>query len=242
MIQFSGKAILLDIEGTTASVDFVHKVMFPFVTNNLVSFLDQSWERPEVAAACEQIAKDFGNNSLTSWAESQSKSPRLVVEEKIKELMRVDSKTTGLKAMQGLIWEAGFASGELVAPIYDDVLPALTKWNQAGIDVRIYSSGSIAPQKLFFGHTQHGDILSQFRGHYDTTSGGKKESESYRRIATNMGYAPHEILFVSDLEGELVAAREAGVQVAAAIRPGNAPLSETANFPEIRSFSEISIH
>jgi enolase-phosphatase E1 len=155
--------------------------------------------------------------------------------------MRGDVKATGLKAMQGLVWKAGFESGELIAPIYEDVLPQLKLWQKHGIDIRIYSSGSVAAQKLFFGHTQHGDILAHFSGHYDTTIGSKKDSESYRKIAADIGVQPDEILFVSDLEGELEAARDAGVQVAAAIRPGNKPLSETANFPTITSFAEIRL-
>lgn len=241
MILFAGKVILLDIEGTTASVDFVHDVMFPFVTRNLSSFLDSTWGQAETIAACERIAKDAGFESLEAWQKATGKGPRELVEVQIAELMRGDVKATGLKAMQGLVWQAGFDSGELIAPIYEDVLPQLELWRQAGIDIRIYSSGSIAAQKLFFGHTQNGNVLACFSGHYDTTIGGKKDSESYQKIAADIGVKPADILFVSDLEGELEAARAAGVQVAAAIRPGNKPLSETADFPRISSFAEIRI-
>lgn len=241
MMRFAGKVILLDIEGTTASVDFVHDVMFPFVTRNLSTFLDSTWGQTETTAACERIAQDAGHESLAAWQKVTGGSDRELVEQQIAELMRGDVKATGLKAMQGLVWQAGFESGELVAPIYEDVLPELKRWKAGGIDIRIYSSGSIAAQKLFFGHTQYGDVLGYFSGHYDTTIGGKKDSESYRKIAAEIGVKPSEILFVSDLEGELEAAQLAGVQVAAAIRPGNKPLSESARFPRISSFAEIQI-
>lgn len=241
MISFGGKVILLDIEGTTASVDFVHDVMFPFVTRNLSSFLDATWGQAETSAACERIAIDAGHESLAAWETKSGRGGRELVEQQIAELMRGDVKATGLKAMQGLVWQAGFDSGELVAPIYEDVLPELQRWKAAGIDIRIYSSGSIAAQKLFFGHTQHGDVLAYFSGHYDTTIGGKKDSVSYQKIASDIGVEPAEVLFVSDLEGELEAAQAAGVQVAAAIRPGNKPLSESATFPRISSFAEIRI-
>jgi enolase-phosphatase E1 len=241
MMRFAGKVILLDIEGTTASVDFVHDVMFPFVTRNLSTFLDSTWGQTETTAACERIAQDAGHESLAAWQKTTGGSDRELVEQQIAELMRGDVKATGLKAMQGLVWQAGFESGELVAPIYEDVLPELKRWKAGGIDIRIYSSGSIAAQKLFFGHTQYGDVLGYFSGHYDTTIGGKKDSESYRKIAAEIGVKPSEILFVSDLEGELEAAQLAGVQVAAAIRPGNKPLSESARFPRISSFAEIQI-
>ena len=241
MIDFSGQVILLDIEGTTASVDFVHEVMFPFVTRNLSSFLDATWGQAETVAACLRIAQDAGHESLEAWQATTGRPGRTLIEQQIGDLMRGDIKATGLKAMQGLVWQKGFESGELVAPIYDDVLPQLIRWKEIGLDIRIYSSGSIAAQKLFFGHTQHGDLLHYFSGHYDTTIGGKKEAESYQKIAADIGVKPDSILFVSDLEGELEAARNAGVQVAAAIRPGNKPLSEKAVFPRIASFDEIRV-
>lgn len=242
MISFSGKSILLDIEGTTASVDFVHDVMFPFVTRNLSSFLDSTWGQTETVQACNRLAQDEGFADLASWSVAKGSEPRALVEANIAELMRTDSKTTGLKEIQGLVWRAGFASGELVAPIYEDVLPALKEWIKLGLTIRIYSSGSISAQKLFFGHTQHGNLLSFFSGHFDTTIGSKKDSESYRKIAADIGQNPVEILFVSDLEAELVAARQAGIQVAAAMRPGNKPLSAEADFPQISSFDQIKIH
>ena len=120
-----------------------------------------------------------------------------------------DVKATGLKQLQGLIWRAGFESGEMQAHVYDDVPPALAAWDAAGIDIRVYSSGSIAAQKLFFAHTIAGDLLARFRGHYDTTTGPKKEAESYRLIAEDMGRSPETILFLSD-----VVARQQAQQVA----------------------------
>ena len=111
---------------------------------------------------------------------------RLYIEGVVGKLMDQDAKTTGLKQLQGLIWQAGFESGELRAHVYDDVPPALAAWNGAGKDVRIYSSGSVQAQKLFFRHTIAGNLLDQFRGHYDTTTGPKKEADSYRKIAAGI--------------------------------------------------------
>ena len=96
----------------------------------------------------------------------------------------------------------------------------LAAWNAAGKDVRIYSSGSVQAQKLFFGHTIDGDLLPHFRGHYDTTTGPKKEADSYRNIAAEFGLPPSEILFLSDVVTELDAARSAGMQTGLVIRPG----------------------
>ncbi|MDX1948135.1 MAG: acireductone synthase [Pirellulaceae bacterium] len=240
-MNFSGRGILLDIEGTTSSVSFVYDVMFPFVRRELDSFLSARWNDPAVIAATDLIGRDAGHADFRGRLDEPA--ARIFIEELVAKLMDGDSKTTGLKLLQGLIWEAGFQSGELLAHVYDDVPPALSVWNAAGIDVRIYSSGSVQAQKLFFGHSIAGNLLGQFRGHYDTTVGSKKEAASYRHIAGDFGLPPVEILFLSDIVAELDAARDAGFTTALCLRPGNAPApaSRGAPHPTLASFAEVQV-
>ncbi|MBC7854603.1 MAG: acireductone synthase [Pirellulaceae bacterium] len=233
VLTFSGRGILLDIEGTTSSISFVYDVMFPFVRRELDVYLRSHWGKSALAHACDAIARDAGRLSL-------AESPEQVKSEVLR-LMDGDVKATGLKQLQGLIWEAGFTSGEMKAHVYDDVPPAITAWNQAGLDVRIYSSGSVQAQKLFFGHTIAGDLLPQFHGHYDTTTGPKKEPASYAAIAAAFALTPGGILFLSDVSAELDAAKAAGMQTGLVLRPGNAAIELGHGHPEIRSFAEIRI-
>jgi len=129
----------------------------------------------------------------------------------------------------------------MVAHLYDEVADCIKAWKQSGIDVRIYSSGSIEAQKLFFGHTVAGDLLDQFSGHYDTTTGAKQESASYQKIAAEFDCEPCQILFVSDVVAELEAAKSAGLQTALSIRPGNKPVEADHGFDAINSFDEIRL-
>lgn len=240
MIEFSGQAILLDIEGTTSSIRFVYDEMFPFVRRGLAAFLRSHWEAAEVRAACDAIAADAGHSSLQQWrSDADDAAARQLVSDEVLRLMDGDIKATGLKQLQGLIWRSGFESGELRAHVYDDVPTALQTWHQAGKDVRIYSSGSIVAQILFFGHTTAGDLLPLLKGHYDTTTGSKKEPASYATIAGEFGRDPSEILFLSDVVAELVAAREAGLQTALCLRPGNAEPPSNHAFATIREFGEV---
>jgi enolase-phosphatase E1 len=226
-MRFSGRGILLDIEGTTSSISFVYDVMFPYVRKHLTFEVFSNWMEPEYIEAFHAIARDAGHESLDAWLKKESltrENPLRAAEVVCKEVTRLmdsDAKATGLKQLQGLIWQSGFESGELKAHVYDDVPPALVGWNSAGKDVRIYSSGSVQAQKLFFGHTIAGNLLPQFRGHYDTTMGPKKEAESYRKIAADFKLPPDEILFLSDVVAELDAARGAGMQTALVVRLGN---------------------
>ncbi len=233
--------MLLDIEGTTSSVAFVYDVMFPYARRHLARFLAEHWDEPATREACDRIAQDAGAASLTAWAGRDADGGRQRVIDEVTRLTESDAKVTGLKQLQGLIWEAGFRNGELRGHVYDDVPPALRRWNAAGLDVRIYSSGSIAAQKLFFGHSDAGDLLDQFRGHYDTTTGPKREAASYRAIAEDFGLPAGSILFLSDVVAELDAARAAGMQTALVRRPGNAAVEDAHNHPSIQSFDELHV-
>ncbi len=225
MITFGGKLILLDIEGTVSPLAFVHDVMFPYARQHAGVYLATNWG----TAVIEQLARDAGVTAFASPAEAEAAVHRL---------MDADAKVTGLKQLQGMIWQEGFRNGELRSLIFDDVPPALAGWSRQGLEIRIYSSGSVHAQKLFFEHTKSGDLTPHFSGYYDTTTGSKRESASYAAIAADCGLPADQILFASDLVEELNAAQNAGMLTALAVRPGNKP-AQPNDHPALHSFSDI---
>ena len=240
MIQFQCDCVLLDIEGTTSSISFVYDVMFPFVRDNLKSFLDKNWAEPSVQECLPLLVSDVGQPSLAGWLVGGPEQQRLMVREAVIDLMDADVKATGLKQIQGLVWKDGFESGEIVAHLFDDVAPAMRKWCDDGIQIRIYSSGSVGAQLLFFGNTREGNLLPLLSGHYDTQVGGKREPASYTNIATDAKVSAGNVLFVSDVITELAAAQSAGMQTCLSLRPGNEPVAAN-DFRSIRSFSELAL-
>ena len=156
--------------------------------------------------------------------------------------MDADAKVTGLKHLQGLIWRKGFESGELVAQIFPDVPPQLNEWSAAGIKLYIYSSGSVEAQKLFFGHTEQGNLRGYLSGYFDTSTGPKRESASYRKIADACHLCAARLLFLSDLTAELTAAAAVGFHVGLCLRPGNAPQPDADRWPQITSFGQLEMH
>lgn len=239
-MDFRGRAYLLDIEGTVSSVRFVTDVMFAFVRREVEAYLQREWNTPAVQAAIEQIARDQGKSVAELWGEHASPEElRRRIREHVLQLMDQDSKSTGLKQLQGLIWEAGFHSGELKADVFPDVPAALERWTTAGKDVRIYSSGSVQAQKLFFGHTVQGNLLPYFKGFYDTRVGGKKFAASYEAIVQDIGLPAGEILFLSDIVAELDAARAAGLRTGLVVRPGNAPTADANGHPILETFAGL---
>lgn len=239
-LEFTVKGILLDVEGTTSAVSYVYDVMFPYVRTALAGYLDAQWDADEMMPVKQQVAVDAGAESFDAWTVGDEQ--RSVFETEIVRLMDGDVKATGLKQLQGLIWRDGFESGALRSHVFPDVAPALEHWTTNGLDVRIYSSGSVLAQKLFFAHTEEGDLTRYLSGHYDTTTGPKREAASYTAIAADWGIDPAEILFLSDITAELDAAREAGLATALTVRPGNAEAeSSTPPHPSCDYFSELRI-
>jgi enolase-phosphatase E1 len=235
VIVFDGAGIVLDVEGTTSSISFVHDVLFGHAKRHVGSFISAHHDDPTVRPLLAGIATAAGLDPTV--AEGDDGAARVTLA--ALELMNRDVKDTSLKALQGMIWRSGFESGELVSHVFDDVPPAFELWSGSGLDIRIYSSGSVEAQRLFFGHTAHGDLTGHLRGHYDTATGPKREGTSYERIAADMEFAPRQILFVSDVGEELDAARRAGMQTALADRPGNRPATSVFDHPVVTTFADI---
>lgn len=239
------RAVVLDIEGTTTPISFVYDVLFPYARVALEAFLEAHWEdedvKTDVASLREQVAADVaaGVEGVVPIASGEDAvEVRRSVVENLRWQMDRDRKTTGLKSLQGKIWRAGYESGDLKGVVYDDVLEAFKVWEQWGRGICIYSSGSVAAQELLFRYSTHGDMTIFIDGYYDTTTGPKKEAESYRKICADMGRAPEEVVFATDNLDEARAAREAGLRVYVAMRPGNPALPDH-DFQVLESFEGL---
>lgn len=222
------EVVLTDIEGTIADIDFVRKVLFPYARSHLPTFVRRHAGQPEVAAQLDATATEAGLDRDDIDA---------LIDQLLVWIDR-DVKATPLKALQGMVWKTGYANGDYTGHLYPDAREQLQAWHQAGIPLYVYSSGSIQAQKLYFQYSDYGDIRSLFSGFFDTTTGSKKEAESYRRIAESIGSAPARILFLSDIIDELDAAAAAGMETAQIRRPGNATAGA---HPAFASLSELPV-
>jgi enolase-phosphatase E1 len=220
--------ILTDIEGTTTSVSFVYDVLFPYFRENIQK-VRTMLHLPEVKAIFREtmhLALEMENKSIVSDDE--------VIETLIR-WSNEDKKITPLKDLQGLLWKEAYESGLIKGHVYEDVAPALKTWKDAGIQLGVFSSGSITAQKLIFGYSVAGDLSLYFSAYFDTTTGGKREVETYTKISQELKIQPSEILFLSDIIEELQAAQQAGLQTIQLVRPGTiANWQHTAS-----SFSDI---
>jgi len=238
------KSILLDIEGTTTSISFVYDVLFPFARLHVKTFLEEHFAGAQVQADLDLLRQEYRLD-----LQQTPPPPEIVSGTTSNEiesfaayvhwLMDRDRKSTGLKSLQGKIWEQGYKDGVLKAEVFPDVPPALVRWRAAGMKLGIFSSGSILAQKLLFAHTNFGD-LSAFLDHYfDTTTGAKNRADSYRAISAAVGVKPASFLFISDVGAELEAAREAGMKILLCLRPGNHPQASSTSHQAIESLDEV---
>ncbi|MDX1319623.1 MAG: acireductone synthase [Oceanospirillum sp.] len=227
-IRFDGiKAIITDIEGTTGSIDFVHQVLFPYAKEHLPEFVRLNAEKPEVAEQLEAARQEMAQ-------------PHADVEAIIAQLLQWiadDKKITPLKALQGLVWEAGYSSGDYTGHVYPDAYESLKAWKER-VSLFIYSSGSVYAQKLLFGYSDFGDLTPWFEGYFDTKVGGKREQASYQNIQSRIGLPAEQLLFLSDVVEELDAANAAGFQTVQLVRTEG---MITGDHPQVACFSQIEI-
>ncbi len=221
------RAILTDIEGTTSSISFVKDVLFPYAAKNMRSFLQAHWQHADVQKQIAAIAE------ITQTRIDTVDAADAVLQQWIAD----DQKITPLKALQGMIWKQGYADGDYRAHMYPDAPTRLRQWHADGFALYVYSSGSVAAQKLFFGYSEAGDLTGLFSGYFDTTVGGKRDSTSYAAISDTIGVPADQILFLSDIIEELDAAHAVGMKTVWLDR-SNAALP--CAHPRAQSFVDIN--
>lgn len=229
------KAILLDIEGTTTPIDFVHETLFPYAKARVAGYVEDNFDQLRIELA-ELAAEHEDDGDYT--AELRVDSPTSIGEY-LKFLIDNDRKSTPLKSIQGMIWQRGYENKELQACVFDDVPAALKRWKDEGKMIAIYSSGSMLAQKLLFQHTDHGDLTEFIDSYFDTNVGHKRETDSYQKIADELSIEPVEIMFVSDVVAELDAAQKAGMKTALTIRKGSAETTEEHSHPVLQTLDEL---
>lgn len=212
--------ILIDVEGTTSDISFVKNVLFKYSAREMRNFLSDNKSNPRVRELISSMNMNSHEEAITqllAW-------------------IRDDIKHPVLKELQGMIWRKGYEEKVYTAPLYEDVLPSWVAWHKAGFILGIFSSGSVAAQKLFFSYTSAGNVSQFLKDHFDLEIGSKIESASYLKIAERLKLTPNKILFLSDRPEELKAAQTAGLQVAHIVRPGTEPNEE---FQPYTSFREL---
>lgn len=225
---------LLDIEGTTAPIAFVHQVLFPYAKKHISNFLkgyqfsEAKWEEIRLEFEKDVVLREEKFISRFSKEESNLKSGFLpfsseLIPSYFEYLIEKDRKFGPLKEIQGKIWKQGYESEEIKSIVYPDVPEFLKKAKEEGISNHVYSSGSVEAQILIYQYSELGDIRNYFTSYFDTAVGGKREKESYENIAKQLKSQANQIRFFTDIVEEAEAANAVGMEVVILNRPGNIP-------------------
>ena len=240
------RGVLLDIEGTTTPIAFVHEVLFSYARSQVRSFLTEHFGSAELLTDLQQLREEHATDvkqHLQPPALIEVGGPRDAEIDSLGDyvswLIDRDRKSTGLKSLQGKIWKEGYIDGTLKAELFAEVAPALERWRRTGLKISIFSSGSSLAQKLLFAHTEAGDLTGYIDNYFDTTVGSKTDVVSYRRIASALRLPAQDVLFISDVVPELDAASAAGMRTLLCVRPGNPRQPFAERYQKIRDFDEI---
>ena len=241
--ETSIRVILLDIEGTTTPIDFVTKVLFPYASRKMESFLREKSQDQAVRALVAELRHQQQEDTKRGfrppdWNREEQEAEISSAAAYCRWLIEKDSKCTPLKALQGMLWQAGYASGELQGQVYPDVPRAFERWRQQKREIAIYSSGSVLAQRLLFQSTAFGDLTVFIRDYFDTHVGVKQDPASYTKIAAALRWPPGEILFISDAVNEVDTAQAAGMGCILCDR-SVVSVASSAGAEVIHSFDEV---
>lgn len=222
------KALVTDIEGTTTSLSFVKDVLFPYAREHMQAYISRHADVPKVReqldAVCQEVGKSLTDQQIIA---------------QLLQWIDEDKKITPLKALQGMIWEAGYKNGDYTGHVYDDAVANLKQWHAQSIKLYVFSSGSVQAQKLIYGYSDAGDLTPLFSGYFDTRIGSKREISAYRHIVQEIGEPAANIVFLSDIKEELDAAKEAGMQTVWLVRDG--VINPGADHRQVSNFDDIEI-
>lgn len=218
-------AIITDIEGTTSRISFVTEVLFPYAARELPGFIRANATEAAVAAELEACRPLMQQPDATV--------DRIIAQ--LQQWIAEDQKITPLKTLQGMVWQQGYQSGAFSGHLYQDAFAALTRWQQQGIKLYVYSSGSVQAQQLLFQYSDFGDLTPLFSGYFDTRIGAKRDISSYAAILQQLQLPPKQVLFLSDVAAELDAAKVLGIATMQLIRDGQS----RSEHPAVSSFTQI---
>jgi enolase-phosphatase E1 len=233
-VTLSASWVVLDIEGTLTATSQVHVVLYDYARPRLAGWIEAHPDDPEVRDAVAQVKK------LGGLRESASTDEVVAV---LHRWMATDQKFASLKTLQGLIWQHGYRLGELTTTFFPDVVPALRAWHRSGLNLAVFSSGSVAGQIASFSRTTDGDLTMLFSRHFDTVNAGpKREEPSYRAMTKELGVDPGTVVFLSDVPAELDAAAMAGWRTVGLARAGEPYAgADFGPHPTISSFDQIQL-
>ncbi|XP_044728576.1 enolase-phosphatase E1 isoform X2 [Chrysoperla carnea] len=241
----NSQVILIDVAGTTTALSFIKETLFPYVCENVKTYLSENWDKEAVIELLKKLREESAD--LPKDGDKDVQLDKFV--EYIVAKTKEDVSSTPIKTIQGLVYEHGYTKGQLKGHVFEDVALALESWSSSSgrykRKVCVYSTGSIESQKLLFSWSSAGDLTSHINTHFDQTLvGSKTDATSYQKIATKLDCKPESIVFLTDSVEEAKAASEAGVNAVLVHREGNTPIQDEHKklFPIVKSFKELPLN
>ena len=242
------KHVIFDIEGTTTPITFVKDILFPYASNEVYSYLLLTWGSTETQKDVDNLIIQNNidiNEKINSPVIINDQGKDILIESVVKYVqwnITQDRKVTALKTLQGHIWKLGYESSKLQSLVYPDVKEYFERLYAQDIQISIYSSGSREAQYLLFKYSNQGDLTKYISVYFDTKIGNKREISSYNEISLSLGIETnkkHEILFITDIYEEAVAAKQSGYDVILSVREGNTTLPEQHEFQIVTNFDSL---
>lgn len=205
------RAILFDLTGTATRESFVGKVLMPYFRANAKSYLEQNWAkcRAEVEALASVAKQDPESPQVDPCGGQSEQVESIAAYLRYCEQRGRESKALAKLRLQ--VWFHGYDSGALSTPLYPDVAVNLRKWHERDIRLFLLSNGWAEATRKFMCRTSDGDLNPLISRHFDTSTGSLTSVDTYRKVASEIGEQPEDVLFLTKCADQARVARQCGI-------------------------------
>lgn len=212
------RAIVFDILGTASKSGFLERILFPFLKGNLENYVNSHWARKEFKVLYKRIMEqsaDYNKQEpatpvVLAYDQPGSKQSLLAF---INFVTDNGINSPSVTHLRFKVWFEGYQQEKLRTPIYSDVPNQVKKWFAEGVKFFVFSNTWVEAQKALLKNTNHGDLTNLISGHFDNDFGSITETESWRRLCSNIKEKPENVLFLTKSPAEAKVASEAGLGV-----------------------------
>ena len=213
------KAIVLDVEGTTAPSSFYRTTLRPYINRYLQKYLRDNYDSQVVKDLINRIRADTKKqieNRVPVTAIPAEGSDKTDIIKAIDNTVKNEldeTKTRAVFSLCVLLWSEGYYSGELKGDVFNDVPAAFRNWKRDGVKVYLISDVLMEVQEMMFTRSKFGNIDQFIEGYFCTEDyGSKQNQECYEKICRRIKLSPEDVVFVSDSKSETDTASTAGLQ------------------------------
>ena len=240
------RAILFDISGSVAKSSFIDKVLMPYITEFIRTYLEENFEQKNVCTDIENLREQAKRDEAAPKIPGPEAGRPALIDATVAcvtHCAECKKENKAITLLRFHMWFDGYKRERIETPVYSDVAIQIQKWRcDQDIKLFVFSNGWAEATKRFLSRTNHGDMNLLIEDHFDTTLGPLTTQATFVKVSEKVQLPAQDLLFLTKSADEACAAQNAGLIVVLVLthRRNIEKLDgEARRIPRVRSFNEL---